>query len=313
MSGEACQPFRSDEARAEFEAYARERAQAWPVAFETRVVETASARTFVRISGRPGDPPLVLLPGARVTSLMWIDTIAALSARHRTCALDTAGDAGFSVSRREVVEPDDLVRWLEEVLEALFPGESVNLLGLSLGGAIAGQYAVRHPDRLRSLVLLAPGATVLPFALGFYLRFALLSLPIRAFGRSPLRRTCRWLFEDAVNGDEARQRRAERAIDDAQRVVRVFGLRPPPWPPVLSDEQWRNLRVPCLFLVGENEKIYSARAAVRRLQRVAPQVHAEIVPGAGHDLTMVHPDLVAQKVVDFLIAVQSTAAVTSVS
>ena len=54
------------------------------------------------------------------------------------------------------------------------------------------------------------------------------------------------------------------------------------------------------FLVGENEKIYSGPAAVRRLKRVAPQVQAEIIPGAGHDLMMVHPELVTRKVLQFL-------------
>ncbi len=89
-------------------------------------------------------------------------------------------------------------------------------------------------------------------------------------------------------------------MDDAQMVVRVFALRPPPWPPVLTDKAWQDFHVPCLFLVGENEKIYSAEAAVRRLNRIAPQVQAEIVPGAGHDLTLVHPDLVTRRVLQFL-------------
>jgi pimeloyl-ACP methyl ester carboxylesterase len=39
---------------------------------------------------------------------------------------------------------------------------------------------------------------------------------------------------------------------------------------------------------------------VRRLKRVAPQVKAEIIPGCGHDLTMVQADLVARKVLAFL-------------
>jgi pimeloyl-ACP methyl ester carboxylesterase len=54
------------------------------------------------------------------------------------------------------------------------------------------------------------------------------------------------------------------------------------------------------LLVGENEKLYSAKAAVRRLSRVAPQVKTEILAGAGHDLTLVYPDLVAGKALEFM-------------
>ena len=63
---------------------------------------------------------------------------------------------------------------------------------------------------------------------------------------------------------------------------------------------WQGFCVPCLFLVGENEKIYSARAAVQRLIRIAPQVKAGIIPGAGHDLTMVQADLVIRMALAFL-------------
>jgi len=44
----------------------------------------------------------------------------------------------------------------------------------------------------------------------------------------------------------------------------------------------------------------SHKAAVGQLSRVAPQVKAEIIPGAGHDLTVVQADRVARKVLGFL-------------
>jgi len=57
-------PFRSPEAKIEYLRIYDERATLWPVASETRIVETSYGQTFVRISGRPDAPPLVLLPGA---------------------------------------------------------------------------------------------------------------------------------------------------------------------------------------------------------------------------------------------------------
>ena len=58
--------------------------------------------------------------------------------------------------------------------------------------------------------------------------------------------------------------------------------------------------MPTLYLVGENEKIYSAQEAVQRLKQVAPQIQTEVIPNAGHDLTMVQADMVNGKVVEFL-------------
>src|SRR5574341_610684 len=112
-------PFRSAQAKAEYQALYLERAKAWPVASETRLVETPSGQTYVRMSGRPTSPPLVLLHGARGNSLMWIPNVAALSAHYRTYALDTIGDTGLSVCRRNITKPGDFVQWLDEVLAVL--------------------------------------------------------------------------------------------------------------------------------------------------------------------------------------------------
>ena len=72
MKTSACYPFRSAGAKAEYLALYLERAKAWPVASETRLIETSSGQTFVRVSGRLTDPPLVLLHGIRGNSLMWV-------------------------------------------------------------------------------------------------------------------------------------------------------------------------------------------------------------------------------------------------
>jgi pimeloyl-ACP methyl ester carboxylesterase len=60
------------------------RAKEWPIASETRLIETPAGQTFVRMSGRMIDPPLIFLPGSRGTSLSWIPNIAGLSAHYRT-------------------------------------------------------------------------------------------------------------------------------------------------------------------------------------------------------------------------------------
>jgi pimeloyl-ACP methyl ester carboxylesterase len=62
----------------------------------------------------------------------------------------------------------------------------------------------------------------------------------------------------------------------------------------------KSLKMPVLFLVGENEKIYSAQNAVDRLNKIAPHITVEIIPDAGHDLSAVQAELVNQKILDFL-------------
>jgi pimeloyl-ACP methyl ester carboxylesterase len=298
----AFHPFRSEQDKQQFLAFYRERAKRWPIACETRCIPTLSAVTLVRVGGREGDPPLVLLPGARGSSLMWIPNIAALSARHRTYALDLPTDVGLSVPRKAFDQAGDYVGWLDEVFDILFPGQPVSLLGISYGGWIAALYASQRPDRLRKVVLLAPGGSI-RLSASFFLSALLVMLHLpgrREASGGRLRRLLRWLFEDALRSAGRDREAVEQDIFEMVMSGRFLAKPRLMWPTVFGDDDWKEFRVPALFLVGENEKIYSPRKVVRRLGRVAPQVRCEIVPGAGHDLTMVKPELVAERILAFL-------------
>jgi pimeloyl-ACP methyl ester carboxylesterase len=321
MPTQSFHPFRSEQTKAEYEAVYAEMAKAWPVPFENLVIDTPSARTFVRASGRPTDPPLVLLSGTRGTSLMWTHMVAALAARHRVYALDNVNDVGLSVPKRETWPADALVGWLDEVFRVLVPEGPLDLVGMSYGGWLAGLYALRFPQRVRKVALLAPGGLVLRWSFGFFIRvMAILAIRVPGASEDTLRGVLRWVFEDAFRGSEACRRYVEGDVTWMLKAGRYFVLPKMVWPTVLDDDAWRRWSVPCLFLVGEHEKIYSAQAALKRLRRVAPHVEAEIVPGAGHDLTIVQPDRVATRVLQFLDATgprslpePDTAATTSVA
>ncbi len=259
---------------------------------------TSFGPTFVRISGAANAPPLVLLHGAATSSLMWAPNIEALSARCRTFAVDEIGDFGKSVCEQPVRRFEELSGWITELLDGLELRGGVNLAGLSYGGSLAADYALRFPERIGKLVLIAPGGTVLRLSPEFIAR-----LVLAVIGREKgLAWVFRWLFEDAAREQpewlDATQEQLRMHMRCVRRVL--------PNPRVWSDAEWRALRVPTLFLVGGHEKIYPPEKAVRRLKRVAPQVKAEIIAGAGHDLTFVRTAEVNRRICEFLTDSTST-------
>lgn len=155
MERNSWHPFKSTQAKQEYLAFYDRRAKGWPVAYKEHFVNTSFGQTFVRISGVENQSPLVLLPASVFNSLMWIPNIAALSQQYRTYALDNIYDCGRSVYTRTLETAEDLVAWLDELFAALDLGDQINLLGLSYGSWLAHQYTLRHPQRVRRLVLLA--------------------------------------------------------------------------------------------------------------------------------------------------------------
>ena len=99
-------------------------------------------------------------------------------------------------------------------------------------------------------------------------------------------------------------------MDIALMGARCFKLKQMVNPNVMSDEELRSIEVPALYLVGANEKVFSSTRAVQRLNAIAPQIATEIIPGAGHDLTIVKADQVHQKVLAFLAARGASESVT---
>jgi pimeloyl-ACP methyl ester carboxylesterase len=289
-------PFRSPGAKARFLALYEAMERDWPVESELETVGTSHGRTFVRITGPDSAPPLVLLHGAGGSSLHWGPNVGALSQRFRTYAVDVIDDFGRSVYARPIESADEYVRWLDELFDALELGDQVNLMGLSYGGWIASQYVLRHPERVGKVVLLAPAETVLPLDDAWIWRTLSTVLPHRYFTE----RLLYWLMEDLAQASDSGRELLNQWTDLGFAAVASYkpkGLVPPS---VLTDEQWRSITVPLLYLVGENEKIYPADRAVERLAAVAPHVQAEIIPGAGHDLSVVQAELVNRKVLEFL-------------
>jgi pimeloyl-ACP methyl ester carboxylesterase len=289
-------PFRSIKAKAEYRALYVKRAEAWPVVSETRFIETSFGQTFVRVSGDSLRPPLILLPGSRGTSLTWVPNIAALSSSYRTYALDSIYDVGLSVPYRKIRNSKELTNWLDEVITVLVPDAAPSLMGLSYGGWLASQYAIRFSRRVHKVVLLAPAMTVLPVAFAMIFRALLTLIPYSGFRK----KFYYWLLHDAIKSGETGQAYVDEAISDWIVAERCFKPLPVINATILKDNELKEWRVPCLFLVGENEKMYSAQNAVKRLNHVAPQIKTRIVTESGHDLWFTQADLVNKTILGFL-------------
>jgi pimeloyl-ACP methyl ester carboxylesterase len=286
-------PFKSAEAMDKYLKLYDQVALNWPVSSETRMLDTSYGKTFVRISGPVDAPPLVLLHGMGANSLMWIPNIEVLSKDYRTYAVEDINGNGKSIGTKSFKNSEDIVNWLDELFNALDLRNNINLLGMSYGGWQTSQYAIKFPNRLNKVVLLAPAATVFKVSSSFTIRALLSLLP---FGYST-KNMLNWVMEDLVKKDK---KSAEELVNGMILASKCYKTRRSPTPTVLSDEELQNFEVPTLYLVGENERVYPPKKAVKRINDLAPQIKTEIIPSAGHDLLSVQPEIVNEEVLKFL-------------
>src|SRR3989339_356198 len=287
-------PFKSPAAKQRYLDFYDKKARHWPVPAETLTISGTYGETFVRISGVPDAPPILLIPGASVSSLMWAPVIERLSGEFRVYAVDNIYDYGRSVYRRKMTRAEDLMGWLDEVLDSLGLDGKVSLAGLSYGGGIAARYALHAPSRIAKLVLLAP-VGMAPVRMQFWIRVAFLFLPFPYFKRS----FWKWLFADLARKKEFYGSRASEE-DEISVAMQSFKMKNSVMPSVLTDEEVAGFQVPVLFMIGENERSFSPTGSVKRLKEKAPAIVIEILKDAGHDLVFVQPEIVIEKVLQFL-------------
>ena len=286
--------FTSEAGRSEFEdAYRRAVAALWPVPVESRFVVTSSGTTHALVSGPVDAPPLVLLHGAGLSAVSWYPNAARLAAAHRVYAFDTVFDSGLGRQTELIRGRRDVARWLSEVIDG-FGLDRPAVAGLSQGGWAAASLARFEPAHVSRVALLAPAATVQPFRLyvALFLRYSYLLRRGDAVDSS--RRSFGMVFGDRFVPDD-------RFVELAAAGSAHFRYtRPPVMPTVFSDEDLSAIDVPMLVMLPAREMIYGPAKAQERIQRLAPQAEVEMVPDAGHFVSMEAAESVDARLLDFL-------------
>ncbi|MEU3772152.1 alpha/beta fold hydrolase [Streptomyces sp. NPDC032472] len=263
-----------------------------PVRSETDV-ETSFGTTHVYRYG-PADPaaesrtPVVLIHGAGYCSAMWYPNTPALSAERPVYALDTPGDAGRSVQREPMWQPERAAQWLDEALDALGL-DRVHLVGASYGGWLVLNQAHRRPDRLASVTLLDPGGLE-KVGLRFF-AWVFVSL-FASFAPKALRpRLAKWLEQPVLVVPELRA-----MVHAGARAFRI--RRPAPLP--LSEEALRSITTPLYLVMGKRSLLVHPQRQLERVPRLIPGARAEILTGTGHGPQIDHATLVNTRILTFM-------------
>ena len=119
-------------------------------------VRLSDGFTHYEIAGPPAARVVVLAAGFSVPYYIWDPTFKALTdAGFRALRYDYYG-RGFSDRPAGPYTHTLYVRQITELLDSLHIAGPVDLVGLSLGGAIVTTFADTFPDRVRSLIYIDP-------------------------------------------------------------------------------------------------------------------------------------------------------------
>jgi pimeloyl-ACP methyl ester carboxylesterase len=116
------------------------------------VVLTGGARAHVRDAG--AGPPVLFLHGNPDTGDLWDGVIRTLESRHRCLAPDLPGFGRSDVPPAFDCSLDGLAAWVNDLTGTLGVAQPLDLVVHDFGGLFGLAWAVRHPQRVRRLVIM---------------------------------------------------------------------------------------------------------------------------------------------------------------
>ncbi len=234
----------------------------------------------IEVCGRPtvlahgGDgPPFVYLHSTLGESFRWLPFYQAWS-KQFTVYVPTHPGFGKSGGFEQIDTIEDMAFHYVELFDALGL-EEVILGGVSLGGWIAAEFAVRWPERVRKLWICdAPGLWTDDAALGDLFRVM--------FDRDALRRL---LFHDAdgpmarlIIQDEPDEDKLLAAYQNMTALARLVWDRP--YDPKLAGRLHR-VRCPTLLLWGEHDQLVPP-AFGEAYHKHLPHAQMKLIAACGH-------------------------------
>ncbi|WP_309606185.1 alpha/beta hydrolase [Phenylobacterium sp.] len=246
----------------------------WPKPCEHLRVPTSQGETFVIASGTPGAPAVVMLHGSASNSVVWMRDAALLGERFGVYAVDMIGEPGLSAPSRPALASGAYDRWLDEVLSGLGV-ERAALVGISLGGWLALEYATKHPERVSALALLCPGGV------GRHRNVLLWALPLLALGPWGRRKFMQRIGAPQPNGEASPAMQAFAAFNDMiNSSFRVRRERLPGF----SDAALGRLTMPVLTILGGRDVFIDSPGTRDRLAANIPHADIRYLPQASHFL-----------------------------
>jgi 4,5:9,10-diseco-3-hydroxy-5,9,17-trioxoandrosta-1(10),2-diene-4-oate hydrolase len=278
--------------------------------FEDRFVSVRGVKTRYWQAGSDGST-VILLHGIGCSVLDWQTNIAALAKRHRVYALDMLGYGLTEKPRRETYTIPRLAEFTLDFLSTQ-KIQRAHFAGFSLGGTVVMECARTEPERVASMVLLAPAGVARH---GMLIHFRLASLPLLGemiMQPSAARLKMFWdlaFLDKSFVTPEFTANRLRFAVLPGAKEATLKTLR--------SGLNWRGVRLehvetvtaglpglkmPALVIWGKQDNFISAQHA-EVLQRLLPNVQVKLIDQCGHLPQIEYSDMFNETALSFLAAI----------
>ena len=242
--------------------------------------------------------PLVMIHGGLLDRRMWDDQFAVFAKSYRVFRYDARGHGLSKAPSGTYSHHEDLKRLLDGLKV-----EKAAIMGLSMGGYIAIDFALAYPDRVSALILVAPGLTGYEFESEPLKKNS--ELLNKAAQENDLKMLVEYFQRAWTDGPSRTPEKVDPAVREKVRLMAVGTLQN--W----NDEsrearlepaaigRLAEIRVPTLAVVGDLD-MPDILEIVGLIEKDVKGARKEVIKGVAHMVSMEKPEEFNRIVLNFL-------------
>ena len=258
--------------------------------------------THYELSGPEDGQVVVLIHGATIPMYLWDAQVDALSkAGYRVLRYDMYG-RGYSDRPDGDYSQAFFRKQLLDLLDALKIRQPVDLMGVSMGGAMAVDFTASYPDRVKDLVLIAPMINSLKNDTNFKLmRIPLLGeFLTRLIAVKVMSDRAAELMQKSPKAAEyARQFKDQTQFKGFEKAS-LAAVRSDAWADYTADYQKVGQQGHRILLIWGTADNDISPEMVQAIQKALPNVVFKQLDGVGHDPQVEVAEQVNSLILDFL-------------
>jgi len=252
-------------------------------------VLTRYGHTQTLVAGENNEKTIIFLHPMGLNLTAWIPNINILSEYYRIIAIDTIGDQGRSIVRRDYPENiQEYSFWLNDIIEH-YGIKKISIIGCSMGGWIAHGYAIQYSEKIENLILISPAAGI------------------------PAKTT--WgglIFKMIFTNNEKKLQEVARGILGSHQAqvdwIEYMGKASKDYksaklgmPKNFTKDEIRRTGGKILLLIGEDDPIYkSIENVFNSVQSIRSDILCKVIPNAGHLGGWDNPQFVNNEIKNFI-------------
>lgn len=261
---------------------------------------------------RKDKPTTIFIHGFTACKFMWAPIVKNLPADYHVIAVDLPGhgDSDTPAEHEELSHSNTVLKMRKLLQQLEFDTYPFHLIGMSMGGALAGLYAAEYPEQIHSLTLVCP-AMKTPRESLFWEQIT----SALENGVEELHSACNLLFPTTASQvhymltfvqfhNSWIPQQILHGVAQFRRkyypfYVRLFNMLTQPDNHHLLRDNAHRIRVPTQLIWGEDDKVIDVSGA-HVLKEVLPNcVQVDLIPRCGHSMTTDRPGAMTKAILTF--------------